>query len=81
MDDQYTVNKREVYNFFDLLGDLGGIQDIIIIVCGFFLFPVSEFSYNLKALSKMYLVNTESEELVLAPNARQREKYKDFYLG
>jgi hypothetical protein len=68
MDDVVTMNKREVYGFLDLLGDLGGIQDIIILTLGYFIFPVSEFSYNIKALSKMFLVNTQYDDVVLEPS-------------
>jgi hypothetical protein len=58
LDDKSTVIKREIYTALDLLGDLGGIRDIVIAIIGIFLFPYSEFSYNLKALRKLYLVET-----------------------
>ena len=58
LDDKSTVIKREIYNALDLLGDLGGIRDIVIVILGIFLFPYSEFSYNLKALRKLFLVET-----------------------
>lgn len=39
------THGREVYGFLDLLGDLGGVTEVIMLVFGFFLFPISEHSY------------------------------------
>jgi hypothetical protein len=36
------THKRKVYGFLDLLGDLGGVTEIVMIVFGFFLFSISE---------------------------------------
>lgn len=51
------VVERKIYSLLDLLGDMGGIMDIIIQVLGVFMFPLSEFSFILKALEKLYLVS------------------------
>ena len=45
----------------DLIGDLGGVHDLIVFFLSLFLSPVSEFSFISKILSKMYLVRTTSQ--------------------
>ena len=47
-------DTREVYSFLDFLGDIGGIFDILVLVVGYFINPVSEFSFTLKAIKVLY---------------------------
>jgi len=64
LDDVETYHIREIYDLLGLLGDLGGIQDILIAIVGIFVFPYSEFSFNLKAMQKLYLVSTTDPNLI-----------------
>ena len=64
LDDSEVTLTREVYNFFDFLGDIGGIFDLLVMVMGIFMFRISEFSYNLKVFEKIYLVRTKDPNLV-----------------
>ena len=57
-------HSREVYNILDLIGDLGGVLEVIIFVFGVFLFPISEFSFVMKALEKLYLARTSHSTLL-----------------
>ena len=41
--------SRSTYDFLDLLGDLGGVVEVISIVFGIFLYPISEHSFVLVA--------------------------------
>lgn len=50
--------ERQIYSFLDLIGDMGGILDILISVIGIFIFPSTEFSFIIKALQKLYLART-----------------------
>ena len=59
-----TKHVREVYDFFGLIGDLGGISELFVLILGIFVFRYSEFSYNLKALEKLYLVNSKDPNIV-----------------
>jgi hypothetical protein len=43
-----TSYERKVYNLLDLLGDLGGVLEFLLILFSIFLNPISEFSYYLK---------------------------------
>lgn len=36
-----TLHVREAYNLFDLLGDLGGVMEVILFVFGLFFCPMS----------------------------------------
>jgi hypothetical protein len=51
-------HSREIYNIFDLIGDLGGVLEIIVAFFGFFLFGIAEKSFVLKALEKLFLAHT-----------------------
>lgn len=35
------LHTREVYNLLDLIGDLGGVVEVLIIVIGVLLYPIS----------------------------------------
>ena len=54
--------KREVYNLLDLMGDLGGVLEVMIFVCGIMLYPISEHSFVLKALNLLYLVKSNDSK-------------------
>ena len=56
-------HSRVVYNFLDLVGDLGGVLEVILVVFGFFFNRVSEHSYVLTALNKLFLVRTSEPTL------------------
>jgi len=34
-------HKRVVYNFLDVIGDIGGVLEIMMITFGFFFYPIS----------------------------------------
>lgn len=71
-----TKYNREVYNFLDLLGDLGGVMEVIDVIIGFFLLSISEFSYNLEVMSKLFFARTKDDNLLLAPNLDEEMKIK-----
>ena len=45
----------------DLLGDLGGVCEVIVGVLGIFLFPVSEHSFIIKASKIVFLAKTNKD--------------------
>jgi hypothetical protein len=51
-------NSREIFSLLDLLGDLGGVTDVVIYFFGIFLFPISQHSFTMRYLQKMFLVRT-----------------------
>ena len=46
-----------------MIGELGGITKVIMFVFGFFLYPISEHSFTLKALRKLYLAKSKEQIL------------------
>lgn len=67
------------YGFLDLLGDLGGVTEVLMLVFGFFLFPISEHSFYVHAASLLYFAKTEDEKLFIskANEAKGKSKWLD----
>jgi hypothetical protein len=59
-----VIHERTVYNFLDLLGDMGGLVDLMISFFGLALFPISKFSFILKAMEKLYLVSLKDNSIL-----------------
>lgn len=57
------IHTREGYDLFGLLGDLGGITQIFYLIFGILLYPVSEHSFVVKALKKLYYARTRDNEI------------------
>lgn len=47
-----------------MIGDLGGVTEIIMMMFGFFMFPINEFSFNIKAMKKWFMVYTKDNDLL-----------------
>ena len=60
---------------------MGGIVEVIMIIFGFFLFPISEHSFYLKAARMLYYARTKDEKLfskTVDPDEEDKlEKYMD----
>ena len=59
-------HQRKIYGFLSFIGDLGGVKDIIMLMFGFFVLPFSEFSFNLKAMKKLFLVRSNDHQMFKA---------------
>ena len=56
---------------------MGGIQDILISLLAILVLPYSEFSYNLKAMQKLFLVRTIDPNLIYnGPLTKSNDKFK-----
>ena len=53
---EVITHERKAYTILDFLGDLGGIQDVIIGVFGIFIFPISNFKFYIEVIQKLYLI-------------------------
>jgi hypothetical protein len=62
---QVQQNKRQIFGWFDLLGKLGGITNVMMLLFGFFLFGISEHSFILKASKKLFIARTADKDLFL----------------
>ena len=54
---------RYIYGLLDILGDLGGVTEVIMLLFGFFLFPISEHSFILQALRRLYKARTKDDTI------------------
>lgn len=59
-------HERRVYGYFDLLGELGGVMEVLILFFGLFLFPISEHSFYLNAIKKLFFAKTHDDEVFVA---------------
>lgn len=58
-----NIINRQVYNFMDILGDLGGIMELIEVILGTMLLPFSEFMFNLDMIGHLYKARTRDENV------------------
>ena len=56
---EVQMHKRITYGWLDLLGRLGGVTNVMMILFGSFLFPISKHSFVLKAAKKMFIARTK----------------------
>jgi len=63
LEDESIRHIRYIYNVLDVLGDLGGVTEVIMLLFGFFLFPISEHSFILQALRRLYKARTTDDSL------------------
>ena len=63
LSEQVVQHERSIFTFLDLIGSLGGVQDIIIFVFAIFISPISEHFFNMKFLRKLYLVRTSMQNI------------------
>ena len=66
---------------FDLLGDLGGVTEIVMLIFGSFLFPVSEFSFVVEAMKRFFMAHTVEEDLFLVTDDPDENKLKNKHLN
>ena len=59
-----------MFGFFDLLGRLGGITNVMMILFGFMVYPISEHSFILKAAKKLFIARTRDPNMFV-PDPRQ----------
>ena len=45
------------------MGDFGGCTEILVLFFGMILYPVSEFSFKLKALKKLFKIKSENKKM------------------
>ena len=70
--DQIGVSEnRSVYGWLDVLGDLGGVMEIILLAFGFFLYPFSEHSFILNAANSLFYASTKLEGVF-----KEKEEHK-----
>ena len=56
-------HERKIYTLIDILGDLGGVVQIIVLFFGVFLNPIAEHSFVMKATKRLFTAKTKDDNL------------------
>ena len=67
------IHERKVYGWLDLIGDLGGVTEIIGLIFGFFLLPVSYHSFIMKATQNLFYARTKDDNIFRVSKKDQEE--------
>lgn len=60
-----TINhERKIYALFDLLGDIGGVMEFLVIGFSLFILPFAEHLFILAATKEIFLAKTADEKLL-----------------
>ena len=57
------IHQREVYGWLDVLGDIGGVTEMMGIIVGFFLLPFSYHNFIIKASYNLFFAKTKDDTL------------------
>lgn len=62
-DNVAITHKREIYGIINLLADVGGVLEILVVTFAFFLNSISQHSFYTNSISKLYMAETKDENL------------------
>ena len=48
-----------MYNILDVIGDLGGVLEILLMAMGFLIYPISKFSFIIAASKELFVARTK----------------------
>ena len=76
-------HSRRVYGIFDLLGELGGVMEVMVIIFGLILYPISEHNFYLNAIKKLFFARTDDNDIFVSHlhNKKGKESYQDCKKG
>ena len=63
LDQVAVLDKRRKYGVLDLMSDIGGVLEIIMIVFGLMVLPISEHSFIVMAASKLFFGRTHRSDV------------------
>ena len=63
MSNELITHKRKIYDLVAVLGDLGGVTEVITLIMGIILLPIAESSYNMMSTKRMFLARTKDDGL------------------
>lgn len=49
-------HRRKNYSIIEIMGDLGGVSELLTVVIGFFIMPISRHSFIMKVLRKSFVL-------------------------
>ena len=60
---EQVIYSRKIYNYWDLLGDVGGVMEVFQVLFGFLILPISYHLFIISATSKLYAAKTKDVNL------------------
>jgi len=69
------VHKRKIYDLVALLGDLGGVTEVLMLGMGCLLFPIAESSYNMMSTKRMFIARTANNKLFDEVSEDKKKKW------
>ena len=57
------IHERSTYSVMDLIGDLGGVVEILLLIFVFFIAPISEHSFKLAVANRLFWAKTKDKKL------------------
>lgn len=76
LSNEHQFSKRVVYSYWYLFGDFGGFKEGFLIIFTFLIAPISEHSFLMKAISKLYLAKTDDRDLFESKKPEKHQKYR-----
>ena len=72
---QKLLHSREIYGFMAIIGDLGGVHELLYATTCSLIGIYATHSYMLKAIQKMYLGNTSDQDFFDQEKRNAGQKY------
>jgi len=63
----------------DLLGDFGGLMEVLFIFGGYIIGSYTKYNFNLKAMTRLYLAKTKDENLFELTSTKSSKKRSKLY--
>ena len=70
------VHKRQIYDSLALIGDVGATVGVLEIIAAYFLAPVAQHIFLLRAIQKMFMAKTSDETIFDRGNKSMSSKKK-----
>ena len=74
LDDSGILYERTVYDIMSVIGDWGGVVQVIEVVGGILVSSWASFNYTLKSIKVLYNVRTKDKYLFLKPKSDKAKK-------
>lgn len=75
LSDVVMTHKRQVYSILDVFGDYGGVEYVLLTISAFIVAPFAEYQFNIKAISKLFLVKT-NDPTIMPERTNKKAKKK-----
>ena len=66
-----NLHRRSVYNFFDFLGDIGGVSSVFIYVMSKFVNPITKMAAYLKLIKHLFLARSHDKKLFIESKGKK----------